>query len=101
MVFAQLTYRESLRSIEASLLGHRAAAYRMGIRGRVTRTNHAYANTMPTLAATWTSGNCIACNASPRFAHRPRCDDVKADAGFKSGDEEVLCQVSECGGGSV
>ncbi len=44
MVFAQLTYRESLRGIEACLLGRRAAAYRMGIRGRVARTNLAYAN---------------------------------------------------------
>lgn len=44
MFFAQLTYRESLRGIEACLLGRRAATYRMGIRGRVTRTNLAYAN---------------------------------------------------------
>ena len=43
MVLAQLTSRESLRGIEACLLGRRAAAYRMGIRGRVTRTNLAYA----------------------------------------------------------
>ncbi len=43
MVFAQLTARESLRGIEACLRG-RPAAYRMGIRGRVTRTNLAYAN---------------------------------------------------------
>jgi IS4 transposase len=44
MVFAQLTNRESLRGIEACLMGRRALAYRMGIRGRVTRTNLAYAN---------------------------------------------------------
>jgi hypothetical protein len=44
MVFAQLTSRESLRGIEACLCGRPAAAYRMGIRGRVTRTNLAYAN---------------------------------------------------------
>ena len=44
MVFAQLTYRESLRGIEACLLGRQAVVYRMGIRGRVTRTNLAYAN---------------------------------------------------------
>jgi hypothetical protein len=30
MVFAQLTYRESLRGIEACLLGRRAVAYHMG-----------------------------------------------------------------------
>jgi len=44
MVFAQLTYRESLRAIEACLGARSARAYHMGIRGRVTRTNLAYAN---------------------------------------------------------
>jgi IS4 transposase len=44
MVFAQLTYRESLRDIEACLGARPARAYQMGIRGRATRTNLAYAN---------------------------------------------------------
>jgi hypothetical protein len=44
MAFAQLTYRESLRGIEACLGARSARAYHMGIRGRVTRTNLAYAN---------------------------------------------------------
>ena len=44
MVFAQLTFRESLRGIEACLHTRASAAYHMGIRGRVTRTNLAYAN---------------------------------------------------------
>jgi hypothetical protein len=44
MIFAQLTYRESLRGIEACLSSRPAVAYRMGFRGRVTRTNLAYAN---------------------------------------------------------
>ena len=44
MVFAQLTYRESLRDIEACLQSRSARAYHMGISGRVTRTNLAYAN---------------------------------------------------------
>lgn len=44
MIFAQLTYRESLRGIEACLCARPALAYHMGIRGRVTRTNLAYAN---------------------------------------------------------
>lgn len=44
MVFAQLTYRESLRGIETCLSNRPSVAYRMGIRGRVTRTNLAYAN---------------------------------------------------------
>ena len=44
MVFAQLTYRESLRAIEACLSARPSLSYHMGIRGRVTRTNLAYAN---------------------------------------------------------
>ena len=44
MVFAQLTYRESLRGIETCLCARPALSYHMGIRGRVTRTNLAYAN---------------------------------------------------------
>lgn len=43
MAFAQLTWRESLRDLEACLDGH-PQAYAMGLRGRVTRTNLAYAN---------------------------------------------------------
>jgi len=35
MVFAQLTYRESLRDLEACLRSRSARAYPMGIRGRV------------------------------------------------------------------
>jgi IS4 transposase len=44
MIFAQLTYRESLRGIETCLGARPALSYHMGIRGRVTRTNLAYAN---------------------------------------------------------
>ena len=43
MVFAQITFRESLRDIEACLRGC-SHLYGMGIRGNVTRTNLAYAN---------------------------------------------------------
>lgn len=43
MVFAQITFRESLRDIEACLRGC-PHLHAMGIRGNVTRTNLAYAN---------------------------------------------------------
>jgi len=43
MAFAQITYRESLRDIEACLRDNRHL-HDMGIRGNVTRTNLAYAN---------------------------------------------------------
>jgi hypothetical protein len=44
LAFAQLTYRESLRDIEACLLTMKSRLYHMGIRGRVSRCNLANAN---------------------------------------------------------
>src|SRR5450432_1596897 len=44
MGFAQLTYRESLRDIEACLHSVRGKLYHMGFRGRMARTNLADAN---------------------------------------------------------
>jgi len=44
MAFAQLTYRESLRDIEACLRAQSSKLYHMGIRGRVSRSTMAYAN---------------------------------------------------------
>lgn len=44
MSFAQLSYRESLRDIEACLNAQPKKLYHMGIKGNVTRTNLALAN---------------------------------------------------------
>jgi hypothetical protein len=44
MAFAQLTYRESLRDIEACLRAAGAKLYHMGIRGKVSRNTLANAN---------------------------------------------------------
>jgi hypothetical protein len=44
MAFAQLTYRESLRDIEACLRAHQSKLYHMGIRSRVSRNTLAHAN---------------------------------------------------------
>ena len=44
MAFAQLTSRESLRDLEASLGARRALLYQMGFRGRVVRSTLADAN---------------------------------------------------------
>ncbi len=44
MAFAQITYRESLRDIEACLRAQRAKLYHMGIRGHVSRSTLADAN---------------------------------------------------------
>ena len=46
MAFAQLTYRESLRDIEASLRAAGPKLYHMGIHGRVSRSTLADANEM-------------------------------------------------------
>jgi hypothetical protein len=44
MAFAQLTYRESLRDIEACLSAQPSKCYHLGLRGNVTRSNLADAN---------------------------------------------------------
>jgi hypothetical protein len=44
MMFAQLTYRESLRDIETCLRAHQSKLYHMGIRGGVSRNTLANAN---------------------------------------------------------
>ena len=44
MAFAQLTYRESLRDIEACLRSRQEKLYHLGIRGNISRSTIAYAN---------------------------------------------------------
>jgi len=44
MAFAQLTYRESLRDIEACLRAQHSKLYHMGIRARVSRSTLTDAN---------------------------------------------------------
>jgi hypothetical protein len=44
MAFAQLTYRESLRDIQACLRGNQQKLYHMGFRGTVSRNTLAHAN---------------------------------------------------------
>src|SRR5258708_13877608 len=46
MAFAQLTYRDSLRDIEASLRAQSAKLYHVGIRGNVARNTLATANAL-------------------------------------------------------
>lgn len=46
LAFAQLTYRESLRDIEACLRSRHSKLYHMGIRGHVARNTLANANTV-------------------------------------------------------
>jgi len=58
MAFAQLTYRESLRDIQACLRGTRHKLYHMGIRGNVSRNTLANANKIRDGASTPTSPRC-------------------------------------------
>lgn len=44
LCFAQLTYRESLRDVVACLNSRQSLLYHLGFRGRISRTNLAYAN---------------------------------------------------------
>jgi hypothetical protein len=44
MAFAQLTYRESLRDIQACLRGNQSKLYHMGFRGNIARNTLAHAN---------------------------------------------------------
>lgn len=44
LCFAHFTYRESLRDLEACLNARPSLLYHLGFRGRITRTNLAYAN---------------------------------------------------------
>ena len=44
LAFAQLTFRESLRDIEACLRAQQPKLFHMGFRGQVSRSNLAYAN---------------------------------------------------------
>src|SRR5512137_2213321 len=44
LCFGQLTYRESLRDIVACLNSKHSLLYHLGFRGRISRTNLAYAN---------------------------------------------------------
>src|SRR2546422_8065712 len=46
MAFAQLTYRESLRDIEACLRAQHTKLYHLGIRGQVSRNTLAHANSV-------------------------------------------------------
>jgi len=44
MAFAQLTYRESLRDIEACLQAQQSKLYHMGLRGKISRSTLSHAN---------------------------------------------------------
>ena len=76
MAFAQITYRESLRDIEASLSAQSAKLYHMGFRGPVHRSTLADANETRDwriCPATDCPGQAAVCRRQPgRGAHQQR-----------------------------
>jgi hypothetical protein len=71
MGFAQLTYRESLRDIEACLHSVRGKLYHMGFRGRVARTNLADANEAHDWRIFADFAQALIGIARPLYAHDP------------------------------
>ena len=71
MAFAQLTYRESLRDIEACLGSISGKLYHMGFRGRVARTNLADANEAHDWRIFADFAQVLIGIARPMYAHDP------------------------------
>jgi hypothetical protein len=71
MVFAQLTYRESLRDIEACLGSRPRLLYHSGIRGTVKRCNLAYANEHRSAALFAEIAMVLMRRAKRLYAHTP------------------------------
>ena len=77
MAFAQLTYRESLRDIEACLRSMSGKLYHMGIRGRVARTTMADANESHDWRIYADFAQVLIDIARPLYAHDPMGVELK------------------------
>src|SRR5438552_3741538 len=71
MAFAQLTYRESLRDIEACLRAHSAKLYHLGIRSRVSRSTLADANELRDWRIYAEFAQALIATARPLYADDP------------------------------
>jgi hypothetical protein len=71
MAFAQLTYRESLRDIEACLRSVASKLYHMGLRGKVSRTTLADANESHHWRIFADFAQVLIAIARPLYAHDP------------------------------
>jgi hypothetical protein len=71
MAFAQLTYRESLRDIEACLRAHSGKLYHLGIRGKVSRSTLADANEARDWRIYAEFAQALIGIARPMYAHDP------------------------------
>jgi hypothetical protein len=75
MAFAQLTYRESLRDIEACLRAHQSKLYHMGIRSRVVRSTLSDANEQRDWRIYADFAQALIRIARPLYAADPLCQD--------------------------
>ena len=71
MAFAQLTYRESLRDIEACMRAHSSKLYHLGIRGRVSRSTLADANEARDWRIYADFAQSLIATARPMYAEEP------------------------------
>ena len=76
MAFAQLTFRESLRDIEACLGAVPSRLYHMGFRGRVSRSTLADANEAHDWRIYFDLAKALAANARPLYAADPIGVDI-------------------------
>jgi len=76
MAFAQLTYRESLRDIEACLRAQPAKLYHLGIRGTVSRSALADANESRDWRIYAEFAQALIRRARPLYAHEPLAIDL-------------------------
>jgi len=76
MAFAQLTYRESLRDIEACLRSVAGKLYHMGLRGKVSRTTLADANESHDWRIFADFAQVLIAIARPLYAHDPMGIDL-------------------------
>ena len=80
MTFAQLTYRESLRDIEACLRSSSDKLYHMGIRGRVSRSTLGDANERHDWRIFADFAQILIARARQLYAHEPFGDDLQHSA---------------------
>lgn len=77
MAFAQLTYRESLRDIEACMRAQTAKLYHLGIRGRIARATLADANESRDWRIYAEFAHALIAVARPLYAEEPFAIELK------------------------
>ena len=99
MGFAQFTYRESLRDIEACLRSVSGKLYHMGFRGKVARTTLAEANESHDWRIFADFAQVLIAVARPLYARDPIGVDL--DAAFTRWTPPPLTSVFRCSRGRV